>query len=523
MRRRYRGYDYDVIVIGTGIGGLTAGAELARKGWKVLLCEQGPRPGGCFTSFRRKGYTFDGGIQGCEDAGLLTPMLRHLGIRDELTLTRGTSAVATPDFFIPFPTYRELKGFYRGLEQVYPGESGAVREIGREVQALCGFFEALLKSPSPMFRSLPEVALQTAAWFPRYAPAFRNAGLFFRLLGIPIEDYLQRKFSDPRPAKLIAQMGYRGTRASLALPFFYFFTDYWYPRGGIQKIPDTLAGFIREHGGEIRYRTLVEEILVEYGRARGIRTENGDIIRAPFIISNGDARRTFLEMLPPEAVPESYRSELARAGLSESTFSVFLGLDIPPEKLPTRGCQHVLALPSYEGVGYDDVSSKPDFYRHSFLMILTPSVEDPTLAPPGKSVMVLQSAAVSEYSGNWGTKNGRRTPRYKKIKEKVSGDLIASAEKVLPGISDKIEVKITASPYTYQRYTLNAGGATGGWAKHPGRTFLGGTRGLLNIVSPVNNLYLAGHWTSIPGGVPTAIMSGKIVSDITSFRLRWGV
>ena len=520
---RYRGFDYDVIVIGAGIGGLTAGAYLARKGARVLLCEQRPRPGGCFNSFRRRGYTFDGGIQGCEDVGLLTPMLRQLGLRDELVLTRGRSAVATPDFFVPFPTYRELTGFYRGLEGIYPGESRALREIGREVQVLCRFFEALLKSPSPFFRSFREMARDTAAWLPRYGPALKDAGLFYRLLSIPVEDYLQKKFRDPRPAKLIAQMGYRGTSASIALPFFYFFTDYWYPRGGIQAIPNALARYIQDRGGEIRYRTLVEKIVLESGRARGIRTKSGDIIRAPFVISNGDARRTLLDMLPPEALPRSYRSQLRAAGLSESTFSVFLGLDIPPERLPLRGCQHVLYLPSYEGVDYDDVSANPDFYRHSFMMILAPSVEDPTLAPPGKSILVLQSAAVAEFADHWGTNHGRRTPRYREMKEKIARQLIANAEQIIPGLSEKIEVKITASPYTYERYTLNAGGSTGGWAKHPARTFAGSTRGLMHMFPPVKSLYLAGHWTSISGGVPTAIISGKIVSDVVNFRLRWGI
>ena len=64
-RKKYRGYDYEAVVIGSGIGGLTAGAYLARKGRRVLICEQNHQPGGCFNSFTRKGYTFDGGIQGC--------------------------------------------------------------------------------------------------------------------------------------------------------------------------------------------------------------------------------------------------------------------------------------------------------------------------------------------------------------------------------------------------------------------------------------------------------------------------
>ncbi len=77
-------YDYDAIIIGSGIGGLITGAYMAEQGVKVLICEQHNQPGGCFTSFKRKGYTFDGGIQGCEDCGIFLDLFSRFGFLDRL-------------------------------------------------------------------------------------------------------------------------------------------------------------------------------------------------------------------------------------------------------------------------------------------------------------------------------------------------------------------------------------------------------------------------------------------------------
>ena len=522
-RKKYRGYDYEAVVIGSGIGGLTAGAYLARKGRRVLICEQNHQPGGCFNSFTRKGYTFDGGIQGCEDAGMLFSMLRQLGIEDRLTLTRGKSAVATPDFFVPFPRYQELAQFYSRLESVYPQEVSGLRELNGELQRLCRFFDGVFHAPNPGFQGgLFRFGRDLVKWLVRYGLTMKEAPLFIRLCRYPFEEYLRTKFSDPRPAKMIAQTVYRGSPTGFALPFFYFFTQYFYPRGGVQRIPDLLASYITGQGGEIRYRTTVGEILYENGRAGGVRLESGEAVRAPFVISNGDWRNTFLRMLPAEAVPADFRRRLEESDLSESMFSVYLGVDIPPEKLPVQGCQHVLYLTSYDGVEYDDVATDPDYYRRSFIMMMIPSIEDPTLAPPGKSVVILQSAAVEEFADRWGTADGKRTERYRQVKEEVADRLIANAEKIIPGLKEKIELKVTASPLTFHRYTLNSGGATGGWSKHPARTFSANLKGLMHVTSPVKNLYLAGHWTSIPGGAPMGMMSGRLAAGLVNFRLRWG-
>ena len=150
-------------------------------------------------------------------------------------------------------------------------------------------------------------------------------------------------------------------------------------------------------------------------------------------------------------------------------------------------------------------------------------IADPALAPPGKSVIILQSAAVEEFAQGWGADRRQRTEAYRNTKDRVADQLIANTEKIIPGLREKIEVTYTASPLTYYRYTLNSGGATGGWSKHVEKTFTPGLKGALQIGTPVKNLYQAGHWTSFLGGAPIGMMSGRLAAGLVNFRLKWGI
>ena len=120
-----QGYDYDAVIIGSGIGGLVTAAYLARSGVRVLVCEQHRQPGGYFTSFKRKGYTFDGGIQACEDCGMLLSMLEQLGIRDRIELHRRNTGFVFQSFSL-IPRTSALENVE--LPLLYAGRAGARKE-----------------------------------------------------------------------------------------------------------------------------------------------------------------------------------------------------------------------------------------------------------------------------------------------------------------------------------------------------------------------------------------------------------
>ncbi len=521
---RHKHQSYDAVVIGSGIGGLTAGAYMANYGIKVLVCEQSLRPGGYFNSFKRKGYTFDGGIQGCEDSGLLRPMLRQLGLLGRIELCRSRLAFVTPDIFCPLEKLTDLELLFDQLKQVFPHESLGIERFKQESVEMCQVMEALTKAPNPMFQSVQQMALGMPIWIAKYSSQLKHLKAFSTLLSLPIEEYLATFIKDKNLIKFLA-IGYRGSPAPFSMTFFYALSDYYYPaKGGMQALSNLLAQYIAEQGGEVRCKTLVENILIEKGQAVGVVLKGGETIRAPFIINNGDARRTFSEMVPPDIVPDEYQRRLQESVVGESVFSVYLGVDIPPEKLPTQGCPHLLLTPSYEPVAIEEIDTHPDFFRRALTMISLPSLFDPTLAPAGKSVIIMQCAATIQSMNHWGTKDGKRTEKYKACKKKIAGQLIDNAEQIIPGLSKKIELQLEATPFTFRDATLNTNGAAVGWTYHPREAFKGGIKGLFGSSNtPIKNLYQVGHWIMSPGGAPAGLMSGKIVSNTIRRRLRWGI
>ena len=522
---KYRGYEYDAVIIGTGLGGLTAGAYLAREGVRVLLCEMHRGPGGYLTSFTRKGFTFDGGIQGLQDGGFLMAMLQDLGLRDRVDFHPCRYALGGPDFFIPLDQVSDVVKFYRNLGRVFPHQARGIDRIARDAEVFCSFMFSAIQMPNPVFVPWAEVLRRVPGWYRDHKSSLKHAGEFFRKYRITMDEYFRQHVDDADLLRLLNQLSYTGSPAPFALIFVTFLMDYHYPRGGVQVIPDLLAEYILDHGGEIRYRTLVDQIILENGRARGVKTSDGEVIRAPFVISNGDARRTYLSMLPAGAVPEPYRRGVQEAQLGESFFSVFLGVNIPPEKIPTRGCSHIVYWPDYHGIDIDAYARAEDerIYENAPIMLNCNSIGDSSLAPRGKSTVTIQSVAFAEFARHWGTKNGRRTPRYRELKKKVEDKLIATAERIIPGLSKKIEVRFSGTPLTFQRYTLNSGGASVGWTFHPQKAFNAGLNAFRGFNPPVKNLYQVGHWAMSPGGTPSGYMTGKIVSGIVSKRLRWGV
>ena len=335
-----------------------------------------------------------------------------------------------------------------------------------------------------------------------------------------MEDYFDSRLTSPELKRILGMVSYRGTPASFGLSFVSYFLDYYYSEGGVQAMPDTLAAFIEERGGRIEYKALVDEIVLEGKRACGVRLSDGRSFRAPFVINGGDARRAYVKMLPPAAVPARFHQRLEAAELAESAFTVFLGLDIPPHELETMGCHHLLVYPEMEPEDRD-WEKLPGMYRYSFMEISVPSLHDPSLAPPGKSAMVIHSMADPD-TGAWGIADGKPGPDYEKLKEECAELLIERAGRIVPGLAEHIEVKLTATPYTHERYTLNAGGTTVGWTYHPRKGFFRHFMPMTGFLTPVKNLYQVGHWAMTPGGAPSAIISGRIVSLLVGARLKLG-
>lgn len=473
MTKQSRHFDeeYDIVVIGAGIGGLTCAAYLAKKGMKVKVFEQHYVPGGCCSSFSRKGFKFDAGVlhlTGGKESGAFQRVLSALEMENEFEFKEQFQRFVFPGLTID--SSKDAKALPRQLKELFPDEKKGITSF---FNTITGIYEDIKKLPtlSPLlakykassFQDLVNEHIKDAKL---KAIVYANWHLWYPMWRSSAVDY----------AALLITEQLRG---------------YYYPVGGIQSVPDALVRVLKRHGGEIEYKTFVDKIILEKGKAAGIETRKGKRIRAGQVVSNIAARSTFLNLVGKENLPKDFVKTLDRLEISLSSFYVYLGVDMDPRTAGVDAPETIV----YET--YDNTKEWNRLLRGEPAIpcfgIAIPTLVDPSLAPPNKHVVIVMTMAPYYLSGK----------SWREEKERFAKELIDRAEKLIPGLSEHTIVQDAATPLTYERYTLNSLGAAMGWAFSPSM-FLK----RLEQKTPIPNLYLAGHWTMPGGGVPAVALSG---------------
>jgi prolycopene isomerase len=233
--------------------------------------------------------------------------------------------------------------------------------------------------------------------------------------------------------------------------------------------------------------------------------EKKNSIDSRYVLAACDVQTLYDKMVPEERIPEQLRKVLRDADLYYSTFSIFIGLDCDTTSLGFN--EEVLCLTR------DDVSQKDhsggDPHKTS-LIIIAPSVRDPSLAPKRKGMITIHCPAYMDYENNWKTDEGlKRGEAYRILKREFADILIDRVENTFaPGLRKHIEVMETATPVTYWRYTGNRKGSIMG-ASPTNKNI---KAKLAHYRTPIKNLLLAGHWAEYGGGVPIAMRAGTNAS-----------
>jgi all-trans-retinol 13,14-reductase len=483
---RADGARHDVIVVGAGIGGLTAGALLADRGARVLVIEQHYLPGGFCTSWprivrrgdQRLRYVFDAGVHDVSGLGARGPvrhLLERLEIGDRLEWRRMGHEYILPGFRLKVP--RRAADLVATLADRFPAERTALGAFFAQMEAVYRELYADVDVTGGVPR--PPRTVEEMLGYPVAHPHA------FRWMQVPFGAMLDTCFREPRLKEFLSVLtGYLSddprtlTVGGMAPIFGYYFDGGYYPVGGSQALADALVGAIRDRGGEVRLRTPARRILVEDGRAVGVESGDGRLDRAGAIVANADAHRTFLELVGRERLPSDFLARIERTEPSTSAFSVFLGLDCVPDIEP-------ITIVAGDGQG---------------LAIAVPSLVDPSLAPPGHSSVTLITLVPPRTAGEW----NRNAPGYTELKRRTGNGLIARAELAIPGLREHVVYRQDGSPATFARYAWTTGGAIYGPAVGQWRP---------PAKSPVEGLVLAGAGVFPGAGVEAVVISGTLAAD----------
>jgi phytoene desaturase len=491
--------DYDVIVIGGGLGGLSSGALLAKQGRKVLVLEQSSRIGGCCSTFEKEGYHFDVGASIVE---IIQPM--------ELVFNKlGTTLQKEVDLITCDPIMSFL--FEGGERVTYPlsvaktGEiiSSISAEDGRRWPEFAAFAEDLM-----------QVTLDTFFIEPASTPAdmialVKKNPKFLKYLPVFLasyEDILRKYFKNEKVLKTMAyQALYFGLPPAL-VPGPYAMVPYtehvglYYPKGGMIKIPEALKRVGEAHGMEVRLNTQVSKVLVRDGRVVGVTLLDGTEISCKIVVSNINARTLYLKLIGADYLPSMVVRGLKSYKYSLSAPMIYLGLDYAP---PLDAHHSVIAQsPEDLNQWWWNNEEKGRLSYRNFGLICWPTSTDPSLAPEGKHILNLIPEGFYHLEGtDWDSEK----PHFV---DKVISNL---SESVIPGLKDHVVVSDCATPLDFERHLLLPEGAI--YSLQQDLAAQAVFRPAARSKS-INGLYLAGSSTHPGGGVPTTIASGYIAANL---------
>ncbi|MCP4130664.1 MAG: NAD(P)/FAD-dependent oxidoreductase [bacterium] len=493
---------YDVIVIGAGNGGLTAGATLAKQGAKTLVLERHNVPGGCGTSFCRGRFEFEvalhqlSGLGRKDQPGPLRSVLDALGVLEKLEF------VEMEDLYrVTVPGQMDIT--------LLPDKEKAVAELQKqfptEKENIVEFFDLVYQYFTEVIKAFvfkdPDVTPEKYPAFFKYS--LKSAG-----------EVLDQFFTDPLIKVAVGiYWTYLGVPPRLmtfgdlaGLLFMYMEFKPFHLKGGSQTLSNAIAEEIFASGGMIRYNTGVKKIIVEDGAVKGVITDSGETIKAPYVVSNASKITTYVDLIGKENIPEKTISELKGGTIGPSAFTLYIGLDCKPEEIGIKDSTNFICLNTDMDQAFEQMDSIET--KGNSMLLTCYNHVDPSFSPEGTS----QIAIVLLKNGDpW-----LRIPTadYAKEKYRLAEDLIATAEKVFPGLRDHIEEIEIATPITHLRYLGHPRGAIYGFS-----SLAKDSNMFITPRQNIKGLFGAGSWFGLGGFQPT-LESGASTGRAVMKKLR---
>lgn len=484
-----------LVIVGGGVAGLCAGVYACKGGYETTVLEMGASAGGLATSWRRGEYTFETCLHwltGCNPE-------RPLYARWREVFDIGKLRLVHPAEFVRLET-EEGQGL-----RIYT-DPGRLREEllakaprdARQIRRWIGGIERFARLDLPDFDAS---ALSRVRDTLRALPCLPALWRWSQLTG---EEYA-RRFEHPL---LKALFGEGDTRRLSAIALMFALAwmsqrDAAYVVGGSRAITGLIEESLHRLGGTLRCDARVERILIENGRAAGVRLAGGEVIPADWVVSAADGHSTLFDLLEGRYVDVATRQRYEAARIFPSYLQVSLGIarDLSAEPaLLTK----ILDVPL-------QVDPMTPLSQISFRFFHF----DPTFAPPGKTAVTC--FLPTRHDKFW-TDLQRSSPEaYQAEKSRVRSAVLAILERIVPGVSAAVEVTDVSTPATVIRFTGNWRGSMEGWLLAPGQGF----RPLPNTLAGLERFVMAGQWVLPGGGLPSGLLTAR--SAIRAVCARDGV
>lgn len=451
--------DYDVIIIGAGIGGLACGCYLAKAGLKTLIVEKNVNPGGYCASFEKNGFRFDA----CAHTigKLIFTVLDELDLSKNLNLKRAnpSNIIITSEYKVNF--WNNLDETILEFQKFFP----------REANNINLFFDYIINC-------------QGTKYYP--------------LVHLTFKDLLERYFKDDKLKEifsllLLKNVGLPSSKIS-AFTAVTIYKDFvlsggYYLEDGIQDLPNILTAKLRELGGDILFSTSVKKVKIKSNHVEGVLLANDNFISAKYIVSNIDVRQTFLNLIGKDLTNISIVDKLNSMTPSLSSFVIYIGcenkIDVPFPSYST-----VFVSPNLEIEDSYMLAQRGEIEHLDWYMFF--------ISSDRKSIVISLNIAYQK-------------EEYWLVKKYELVDIfLKKIEQIIPDLSNSIIFKDAATPHTLYKRTSNYNGSAFGWESIPSQFAITG----FCQTTPIGNLYLTGHWTTLTQGISGVAYLGRSTAKL---------
>lgn len=493
--------NYYAIIIGGGLGGLAAGAKLARAGQKILLIEQNTSIGGCARVVQGENFVYEFSLHqlcGFEKGNLLREIF------DEFGLFKRLEFVKLPNF------YRSVLGKNDVTLPHDPSQAAKIlrKEFPREEKGIRKFFDLLTVLNKEGTRWIKR-GCDSRLLYPLYPVLYPN---MVRYANRTLGEFLDAITKDDELKLILAALlpWYHDDPYTTSLVYFafgqasYFMGGGYYVKGGSQKLSDALGTLITDHGGSIMLNRIVTGITIKNGQACGVRyrdvrepREKEKQVFAKCVIANAAIPHVANDLLPAPANQKLLR-KIRNQVPSISFLSVYLKFKGPLSQLGNQSYSTIVGDKRWTKFAQFAEACKIDDYHVKGMGFTDYSIVENGMPEEGRYSGVI---VVVDSLRQW---EGLSPAEYEARKTQAASILIDRLERIVPGVKGQIEAYDVVTPLTIHRQTNNPAGTPYGFAQIPSQQGLH-RRG---YASPVRGLYFASAWSRPGAGYIGAICGG---------------